>query len=113
MNHVKNLIHMPCICPYTGKNIGIAFLDTGIFYHRDFTDPGSRIVAFKDFLYGRQNPYDDNGHGTHICGIAAGNGAASSGRYKGIAPGAVLLSERFLTKAAAVQFLLSVTELCG
>lgn len=101
MNHVKNLIHMPCICPYTGKNIGIAFLDTGIFFHRDFTDPGSRIVAFKDFLYGRQNPYDDNGHGTHICGIAAGNGAASSGRYKGIAPGARLIVGKVLDKSGS------------
>ena len=34
---------------------------------------------------------DISGHGTHISGIAAGNGRASSGRYRGVAPEADLL----------------------
>lgn len=42
---------------------------------------GSRIVAEKDL----------NGHGTHVAGIAAGNGRASGGRIKGAAPEADLL----------------------
>jgi len=52
----------------TGKGITAAVLDTGIFPHMDFD---GRIVAFRDLVYGRETPYDDNGHGTHVCGILA------------------------------------------
>lgn len=96
MNYVKNIIHVPRICPYTGRDIGIAFLDTGIFPHKDFLAPVYRIAAFKDFIHGRSAPYDDNGHGTHICGIAAGSGAASLGRYTGMAPRARLIVGKVL-----------------
>lgn len=34
---------------------------------------------------------DTSGHGTHVAGIAAGNGRASEGRYKGVATGSDLL----------------------
>lgn len=34
---------------------------------------------------------DTNGHGTHITGIACGNGRASNGRYRGVAPRAQIL----------------------
>lgn len=34
---------------------------------------------------------DTSGHGTHVAGIAAGNGRASSGVYRGVAPEAALL----------------------
>ena len=52
---------------YTGKNIGIAVLDTGIFPHPDF---GNRIVGFFDAVYGKEEPYDKNGHGTHVADFA-------------------------------------------
>ena len=68
---------------YTGKGIGVAVLDTGIFPHIDF---GRRIFAFCDFTEGKSGPYDDNGHGTHVSGILGGDGTASQGRYKGAAP---------------------------
>lgn len=37
---------------YTGKGIGVAVLDTGIFPHIDF---GSRIRAFCDFTKEKQD----------------------------------------------------------
>ncbi|HIU77528.1 MAG TPA: S8 family peptidase [Candidatus Pelethocola excrementipullorum] len=77
----------------TGKNIGIAFLDTGIFPHMDFDD---RILAFRDFIDQRDIPYDNNGHGTHTAGIAVGNGRAGNGRYRGVAPGASIISLKVL-----------------
>lgn len=49
----------------TGKHVGVAVLDTGIFPHTDFD---CRIRAFQDMVHGRKQPYDDNGHGTHVDG---------------------------------------------
>ena len=78
---------------FTGKGIGIAILDTGIYPHIDFDN---RIRFFLDFLRGRTAPYDDNGHGTHVAGIAAGSGAGCDGKYKGAAPGAHLVVGKIL-----------------
>lgn len=67
----------------SGKGIGIAIIDTGIAPHPDLTLPTNRIVAFKDFVANKTTPYDDNGHGTHCAGDAAGNGYASAGKCRG------------------------------
>ncbi len=80
---------------YTGKGIGVAVLDTGIFPHIDF---GSRISVFRDFTGGRSSPYDDNGHGTHVSGILAGDGTASGGKYKGAAPGCSIAALKVLDR---------------
>lgn len=69
---------------YFGGQIGVAVLDTGIYLHPDFE---KRVVCFRDYISGREAPYDDNGHGTHIAGIIGGSGTASGGKYMGIAPG--------------------------
>lgn len=79
-----------------GQQIGIAVLDSGIFPHRDFIDSQNRIRVFKDWIAGRTTPYDTNGHGTHIAGIAAGSGAASGGLFMGMAPLAHLIVMRVL-----------------
>ena len=47
----------------------MAILDTGICAHPDFD---RRIVAFCDFVNGKQNMYDDASHGTHVAGILGG-----------------------------------------
>ena len=98
MNIVHSLIHRntPKALPYTGENVGIAVLDTGIFPHMDFSLPQNRITAFYDFISGRKKPYDDNGHGTHICGICSGNGIAAQGKYCGIAPKSHLIVGKIL-----------------
>ena len=80
---------------YSGKNISVAVLDTGIFLHPDLSD---RIVAFHDFVYHREEPYDDSGHGTHVAGCLAGSGKLSGGKYCGIAPACNLIVGKILNK---------------
>ena len=81
-------------CP-TGRGIGVAVLDTGCFPHNDLQ---GRIAAFFDMVRRRRTPYDDNGHGTHVCGIIGGNGSASGGRFRGVAPGCHLIPVKVLDK---------------
>ncbi len=51
------------------------------------TDSGT-LLGFTPNLYVENVPNTDvAGHGTHCAGIAAGTGAASGGRYAGVAPG--------------------------
>ena len=51
-----------------------------------------------DALRNRLIPYDDSGHGSHVAGIAAGNGQSSNGRYTGIAPKAQLIGVKVLNR---------------
>lgn len=79
-----------------GSGVGIAVLDSGISSHPDFIQGGNRIHAFYDFVNHQKDPYDDNGHGTHIAGIIAGNGYMSHGQYMGMAPKAHLIVLKIL-----------------
>lgn len=76
-----------------GSGITIAVLDTGVGRHPDLS---GKTVCFKDFLNNRNLMYDNNGHGTHVCGILCGSGRLSQGRYRGMAPGAVLVVGKVL-----------------
>lgn len=74
----------------------IAILDTGISPELDFILPRNRILAFKDFINNKKKAYDDNAHGTHIAGIAAGSGYNSRGLYSGISPMCNIVSVKIL-----------------
>lgn len=77
-----------------GNNgVTIAMLDTGVAIHPDFDN---RIIAFRDFVNGKRNAYDDSGHGTHVAGCLCGSGLLSDGQYKGIAPGSRLVVGKVL-----------------
>lgn len=76
-----------------GKGIAVAVIDTGIAPHPDVRD---RIIGFQDMVNGKTEPYDDQGHGTHVAGTVAGDGTSSDGAYKGIAPGASLVGVKVL-----------------
>lgn len=82
----------------TGKGVGIAIIDTGVAPHPDLTEPYNRIVAFHDVVGHEIDPYDDNGHGTHCAGDAAGNGASSDGVYRGPAPEADIIGVKVMNK---------------
>src|SRR3954464_14011385 len=90
---------------YNGAGIGVAIIDSGITaWHDDLTNTTSklfpygnqRVAKFVDFVNGRTLPYDDNGHGSHVAGIIAGNGRDSNGEKAGIAPDASLVSLKVL-----------------
>ena len=83
---------------YTGKGVGIAILDTGLSPSEDFLLPKNRIAVFQDFVNDIPNCYDNNGHGTHVSGIACGSGYLSYGKYRGIAPGANLIILKILDR---------------
>lgn len=89
---VKALLNTACPtinAPYawetgkTGKGVTLAVIDTGIHPHEDLITPTNRIIGFRDFINNKIQPYDDNGHGTHVTGDMAGNGQKSNGLYKG------------------------------
>ncbi len=86
---------------FTGKDVTVAVIDTGLFPHPDLVYPENRIVAWHDLVNERNIPYDDNGHGTHVTGIIAGNGTASRGKYTGIAPEAKVVAIKALDKEGA------------
>ncbi|MGZ8463409.1 MAG: S8 family serine peptidase [Candidatus Deferrimicrobiaceae bacterium] len=77
-----------------GDNVYIGFVDTGLYgSHPDFLTGGtgspSRIVH--TYSSSADPLVDEDGHGTHVAGIAAGNGFSSGGTYTGMAPGAALM----------------------
>lgn len=77
------------------NQITVAVLDSGIATHPDLS---GKVIAFADFVAGRKQPYDDNGHGTHVCGIICGSGRMSDGKYCGIAPKTQLVVGKVLNQ---------------
>lgn len=91
-----------------GEGVYVALIDSGIdYFHPDFRKPdGSTRIEWlldegveysssqinaalrapsREEAYAIVPMRDVSGHGTHVAGIAAGNGAASMGQYRGIA----------------------------
>ncbi|HWH01076.1 MAG TPA: S8 family serine peptidase [Pilimelia sp.] len=79
---------------WDGTGVTVAVLDSGI----DVTHPdlAGRVVGARSFVDGG-DPRDLVGHGTHVASIIAGSGAASGGRYRGVAPGVRLLDGKVCT----------------
>lgn len=87
----------------TGQNATVAVVDTGVAgglpdFRVSATDPRSRVSAVATVNPSAPNAQDSFGHGTHIAGIIAGNGANRSagdplaGKYIGVAPDAHLVA---------------------
>jgi serine protease AprX len=111
---------------FTGAGIGIAVIDSGISFHREFLDPSckaltQRIAYRQDFappvpagsnvLAYSATDTDPYGHGTHVAGILAASGKCASenngsavingipapnARFVGVAPQAKLIDLRAL-----------------
>jgi subtilisin family serine protease len=87
---------------FRGDNTYVGIVDTGLSgAHPDFA---GRIAHTYSVSLALDPLEDTNGHGTHVTGIAAGDGTGSGGTYTGMAPGARLLigragSDSFQTSA--------------
>jgi len=88
----------------TGRNVTVAVLDTGIDgTHQDLAGRVTKNIKLADTLglgIGFNYPIHTeslantdllSGHGSFVAGVIAGNGAASNGKYSGVAPGARLV----------------------
>ncbi|MFI1472207.1 S8 family peptidase [Streptomyces wuyuanensis] len=79
---------------YKGDGVKVAVLDTG--FDPNHPDLKGLITGSANFTT-EPNTDDLMGHGTHVTSIVAGSGAASAGKYKGVAPGAQILSGKVCT----------------
>ncbi len=81
---------------WTGANIGVGIVDSGISLSGDPTLP---VTAFYDFTSGspvQRSAIDSYGHGTHIAGLIANTGRYSESHYQGVATGVRLIGLRVL-----------------
>jgi len=94
---------------YTGAGIGVALIDSGVASHPDLNGGilgMSRVVWNQSFVPGNSSANDQFGHGTHVAGLIAGDGASSTGRnytrtFEGIAPQANIVNLRVLDQNGA------------
>ena len=82
--------------PYTGHNIGVAVIDSGVTSGDGDLGPITFYDVTEHMKQGGN--YDDYGHGTHVSGLIASNGSFSSYLYQGIAPSVQLIEMKVLDK---------------
>lgn len=75
---------------YNGTGVTVGLLDSGA--DGAHPDLAGQITASMNFTEGFEVDEDIHGHGTHVASTILGTGAASAGRYRGVAPGARLLA---------------------
>ena len=83
--------------PTRGAGVTVAIIDSGIDYTNPSLGggfgPGHRVVAGNDLVNDDGDPADDNGHGTHVAGIVAGQGTVT-----GVAPDATLTAYKVMDR---------------
>ncbi|MFD2762746.1 S8 family serine peptidase [Micromonospora eburnea] len=86
---------------FDGAGVRVAVLDTGIdVAHPDLA---GKVSARQNFTDGEEDDRDHVGHGTHVASTIAGSGAASDGRYRGVAPGASLLDGKVCAEFGCLE----------
>jgi serine protease AprX len=79
-----------------GSGVVVAVIDSGI--DKNHPDLEGKVVGETNFVEDETAASDLLGHGTMVAGIIAGSGAASGGKYRGIAPGASLLNVKVIDR---------------
>ncbi|MGE5499918.1 MAG: S8 family peptidase, partial [Syntrophothermus sp.] len=92
-----------------GDSIVIGILDTGVDYMHPALGggigPGYKVIGGYDCYNGDSDPMDDQGHGSHVAGIAA-----ADGDLKGVAPKAKLMALKVLSRNSGGM---ESTVICG
>lgn len=82
-----------------GQGVTVAVVDSGLSTKTsDFMSGGASRIITESYFGDKSNARDEHGHGTHVAGLIGGNGAASGGVYRGMAPGVSLLNLRVSDK---------------
>jgi len=83
-----------------GDGRKVVVLDTGYNYgHRELS---SSYLGGYDFVNDDNDPFDDNGHGSHVAGIITADGIDS--KAKGVAPGTGIISGKVLSASGSGYF---------
>ncbi len=100
---------------YTGEDILIGIIDTGIDYNHTALGggygPGFRVVGGYDFANNDDDPVDDFDHGTHVAGII---GAKGNDSLRGVAPDVKFLAVKVLDESGRghVSDIIAGIEFC-
>lgn len=101
-----NLLRTSGAITAEGKKVCFVSSDFNIYCH-DY-DPSysyplptkifnNKVIDGYNFVNDTNDPFDDNGHGTHVAGIVAGSaGSGSNGSLPGVAPRAKLIAYKAL-----------------
>jgi serine protease AprX len=76
----------------TGMGVTVCVVDSGLdILHPDFSH--LHLVAWKDLVNQRPDPYDDRGHGTAMTGLIVADGS-----IRGVAPGVNIIAVKALNQ---------------
>ncbi len=96
---------------YDGSGQKVAVVDTGIDGGKDnIVHPDLRVTEFFDYTDPDGTARDGHGHGTHVAGIAAGDGSTGTNDSygylygMGVAPSAELVAQKVFTDDGVSQF---------